>query len=263
MCSDKCPKPEEGCKPSESKGCCESSKSEGCYQLPSGGCVKFCQRPALQPLQLVTRNWHVLDACKRRRWKMADSWCVVLCGMQNKQRKVPNGEIVIPKGTVVDGASVPLPWLVSFLSFGMLRPNGILLIPSIVHDYAYKEGRLSSQGKGGGTKISRHDADWLFREMIQGINHTWFWAFIAWLAVRLGWWFGVKYNRRCGGGKVPFVELVVFLLMLSGLVGLLWWANCVAARCWGDFPWWVVILAGVLAATNLITSLVSRRKDVL
>ena len=272
MSSEKCPKPEEGCEPLESKCCCDPSepeegckpsKSEGCCKkLSSGGWVKFREWPALRPLQLVTRpGHHIYDACKRRRWKIAEDWCVVLCGT----KKVSScngcsldGKIVIPKGTVVDGASVPLPWLVSFLSCGKLRPNGILLIPSIVHDYAYRRGCLRYRNQDGTEtcrEICRDDADWLFREMIQSINHTCFWACVAWLAVRLGWWFGVEYaDTSTSRWKVRVLKTCIF----AALAVLGWALYCIG------FPWCFVVLAGVLALpvlTNVIASFFSRRKD--
>ena len=97
MCSDKCPKPEEGSEPSE---------SIRCYDW-----VKF-KWPALQPQRLVTD--HLFDAGKRRWWKIANEWYVKI---DRTKKKGFNGIIVIPEGTCVDGASVPLPWLVSPLDF--------------------------------------------------------------------------------------------------------------------------------------------------
>ena len=203
MSSEKCPKPEEGCEPSESKCCCDPSEpedgckpseSEGCCKkLPSGGWVKFRGWPALQPLRLVTN--HRFDACKRRWWKIANEWHVEIA---HTKKKDIDGTIVIREGTRVDGASVPLPWLVSLLTFGFLRPTGILLIPSIVHDYAYKHGYLCYRNQDG-TKscraICRADADWLFREMIQAINDTKLLAWVAWKAVRLGGRSHYKRNK--------------------------------------------------------------------
>ena len=244
--------PAEGRNPSESEDGCEPAKSKHCYKLPSGGSVEFCQWPLLRPLRLVTKTWR--DACKRRGWELADDWCVKVV---DTKRAILAGSIVIPKGTVVDGASVPLPWLVSFLTFGILRPNGILLIPSIVHDYAYRHGCLPYRGVGN-VKISRDDADWLFREMIDGINHTWFWAYAAWLAVRVGW-FKVQYNDAPRGGKAPIAELVFVVLALLGLAAALWWVDYVASRCWGDCPWWVIIPAVAFVVVNVLASIASRR----
>jgi hypothetical protein len=55
------------------------------------------------------------------------------------------GEIIIPQKVEghlfeLDGASIPLPWLVSLLTIGILRPLGVLLIASIVHDFAFRHG---------------------------------------------------------------------------------------------------------------------------
>ena len=273
MCDNERSEPKEGCEPSESKDGCKPSKSKCCYELPNGGCVKFCRWPLLQPLKLITGEWCPLHATKRRLWKLADDWCVALCGTK-KVSCIDNspldGEIVIPKGTIVDGASVPLPWLVSFLTFGILRPNGILLIPSIVHDYAYENGCLPYRKKGvvANRKICRDDADWLFREMIWSINHTWFWACVAWLAVRIGWLFGVKYAGKHVGPKNPFKELACAFLTIFVLVAALFVLVAVlfvlvaALWCVG-FPWCLIILIliGVPFVANVISGLISGRSD--
>ena len=248
--------PEEGRKPSEPKGCCKPSKCKRCYELPSGGWVKFRQWPLLRPLKLKTR-YRLFGACRRRLWKLADDWRVVLCGMPCTKRKVPDGKIVIPKGTITDGASVPQPWLVSFLTFGFLRPTGILLIPSIVHDYAYEHGCLRYRNEDGTEtcrEISRGDADWLFREMIRGISHTWLWACVAWLAVRAGWLLRVKYAGKRIGWKTPFKELACSFLALIVLVAalcVLVAALCVlvAAPCCVDFPLSLTLDVGTCAST--------------
>ena len=266
MSSEKCPKPEESCEPSESEGSCK--------KLPSGGWVKFRQWPALQPLQLVTEKWYRFDACKRRLWKLTEHWCVVLCNTKKASscsKSSLNGKIVIPKGTIVDGASVPLPWLVSFLTFGILRPTGILLIPSIVHDYAYKHGCLRYRNQDGTEtcrEICRDDADWLFREMIWGINRTVLWAYVAWLAVLAGRLLRVKYANKCIGRKPPRRELVyavlAFLVVLVVLcVPIAALCVLVAALWCTGFQWCLVILTltGVPFVGNVITGIVSGRSD--
>ena len=256
MCNDERSEPKEGCKPSDPEDGCELSESKGCYKLPGGGRIKFCQWPLLRPLKLTTGKLCLLDACKRRLWKLADDWCVVLCDtnrVSSCDGSPLDGEIVIPKGTIIDGASVPLPWLVSFLTFGILRPTGILLIPSIVHDYAYDHGCLRYRNEDGTEtcrEISRDDADWLFRVMIRGINHTRVWACVAWLAVRIGWLFCVKYNDKPRGGKPPYGVLVGVLVALPVLVAVLY---CVG------FLWCLTNYAFV--AMNAIIGIFSGRSD--
>ena len=62
-----------------------------------------------------------------RKWEMVEDWYFVLF----------NGDmILIPKGFQFDGASIPK--LFRFL----LSPTGILFIPGIIHDYAYKHNKL-------------------------------------------------------------------------------------------------------------------------
>ena len=134
------------------------------YNLPSGGQVSFSW-PLLQPEQLMSGR--IRDARKRRKWRLAKDWLVCLSGT-----KKLNGTIVVEEGTVVDGASISLPWLIAFLTGGILRPNGILLVPAIVHDCLYERGEatLKRAGPNKTVAVSREDADWLFREMIHGIN---------------------------------------------------------------------------------------------
>lgn len=83
--------------------------------------------PKLAPLPLRTKGlspWGKLRALatENRRWILLEDWLF----------KLPNGKIiVIPEGFILDGASVPKPlWF-------LLSPIGILLIPAIIHDYAY------------------------------------------------------------------------------------------------------------------------------
>lgn len=62
-----------------------------------------------------------------RQWKFYEDWYFKL-----------NDEIwiKIPKGFVLDGASIPKPF--RFL----LSPTGILFIPGIIHDYGYQYNKL-------------------------------------------------------------------------------------------------------------------------
>ena len=272
MSDNERPEHDEGSKPSEPKERCEPSESKGCYELSNGGWVKFCQWPVLRPLKLKTKN-RLFGASKRRLWKLADDWCIDLCSIEEVScvdDSPLNGKIVIPKGTVVDGASVPLPWLVSFLTLGILRPTGILLIPSIVHDYAYKHGCLPYRNKCvvANRSISRDDADWLFREMIRIINDTTLWANVAWLAVRIGWLFGVKYAGKHIGPKNPLVELacafLTIFVLVAALVVLAATLFVLVAALWRvGFQWClpIIILAGVPFVANIITGIASSRSE--
>jgi len=59
----------------------------------------------------------------RRRWLIVQDW----------RHQLPDHTIcLIPKGTVIDGASVPRPFN------ALVSPTGSLFIPSIIHDFGYQ-----------------------------------------------------------------------------------------------------------------------------
>ena len=160
------------------------------------------------------------SAGKRRRFRLVEEWSVCIAcrqdtvGQDTDTLREFEGTIVIPKngGVVYDGASVPLPWLVSCLSFGILRPLGILLTASIVHDYAYEHGYLpfaADDGMMEKREVQRDAVDLLFREMTSTVNRLPFWAFTAWTAVRLGW-LCIKYNGEYRTGNPPTAHLIGF-----------------------------------------------------
>ncbi len=59
-----------------------------------------------------------------RQWELTEDWSF----------KLPNDgpTVMLHKGFVFDGASIPRPL------WGLLSPTGLLLIPGLVHDYAYR-----------------------------------------------------------------------------------------------------------------------------
>lgn len=114
--------------------------------------------PKLIPIQIKTRDKPFLIRIWRwitsiRKWELSEDW----------EYKLPEDEpvIVIPKGFVFDGASIPRPL------WGLLSPTGLLLVPGLIHDFAYRydylwaldsaDLRISirrNQGNGFGTQCS-------------------------------------------------------------------------------------------------------------
>lgn len=188
--------------------------------------VKFVNLPSLRPILLNTKFVDFFKrfqgASKRRYFHLEQDWSVILNNIHYDQNL--NGTMIVPRTfqnvkTRIDGASVPVPWFVSFLSFGILRPLGIMLTASIVHDFAYEHGALLYRDASGTEKlqpVERDIADRLFLDMISTVNRMPLAAFIAWVVVRLGWFF-VKYNGQSRGGTFPslplFISLVVLLLL--------------------------------------------------
>ena len=170
-------------------------------------------------------------ATQKRRFTLAEDWEIEFQNISAPTEL--NATVVIPRehhGEVVDydGASVPMPWLVSFISMGALRPLGVMLIPSIVHDFAFRFGELVVKDRDDGTlrvvRIERHDSDKLFYNMIRTVNGDVVTATLAWLAVRLGWLFGVRYDGKRFGGRPP-LKAGFFAGMLVAAGGLLAWTK--------------------------------------
>lgn len=188
--------------------------------------IKFAEIPPIRLLTMKPKDdpgpWERLAlATQRRRFSLYDDWQLTLGDVAFDERL--NGTLVIPRrdsdGDVIkfDGASVPLPWIISMLSIGILRPLGVMLVGSIVHDYAYKYGCLE-KADGTTVPIERQVADRLFRDIISTVNNLPIVGWIAWFAVRLGWPV-VNYNGAPQGGSPPIVE---YLLLLAGVLGVIW-----------------------------------------
>ena len=168
---------------------------------------------------------HLAIATRRRRFSLFEDWTIELGDIDYSDEL--NGVVVIPardsnkKTIIFDGATIPMPWLVSLLTVGILRPLGVMLVGSIVHDYAYQFGslRLSKRDEDfKDVKISRHRADRLFRDIVGTVNRLPFVGYVAWFFVRIGWaW--VKYDGKHFGGKAPVVEYAVLVMILAAL----WW----------------------------------------
>lgn len=160
-------------------------------------------------------------ATQRRRFVLRESWQVNIHGIDHHERL--NGTIEIPhkdmRGEKIrfDGASIPVPWLVSLLTLGILRPLGVMLIASIIHDYIYRFGylRVASDGmRFESVDVSRDKADKLFRDIVGTVNGMPVVGYIGWYFIRLGWPF-IRFNNKRFGGRAPVKEYIVLLLILA------------------------------------------------
>ncbi len=190
--------------------------------------VRFSCLPSLKLVSVIVKekaSWfrHLAEATRRRFFTLDKDWHIELDNVDYKSEL--NGIITVPaeiegEPVVFDGASVPLPWLVSFLSIGILRPLGVMLTASIVHDFAFKFGYLLVSSEKGVAPIKipveRHDIDRLFRDIIGTVNQVVGVGWIAWFFVRLGW-LGVKYNGQFFGGNRPNCVLAITTIGLSFL----------------------------------------------
>ena len=200
--------------------------------------VRLPELPSLQPQVLPTRaksRWHrFIEAGRRRTFTLVRDFTIDLQGDALPENL--RGTIVIPRLTqtadnsgkqanVFDGASIPFPWIVSYLSFGVLRPLGILLAGSVVHDFAFQRGYLLVR-KNNSTELkkiplARHDADELFRMITAVLNSSRFFSRLAWHAVRLSWWV-IPYSgqNRTGDKPIQSTLLAVFSVLAALTFGV-------------------------------------------
>lgn len=163
----------------------------------------------------------LLLSTQRRCFTLNNDWSLTLGGVDYKPEL--NGKIIIPvrchtgeKPVRFDGASVPAPWLISFVSLGILRPLGVMLVGSIVHDFAYQNGYLEvidSSGNQNRIYVEREIIDRLFRDIISTVNQLPVVGWIAWFFVRVGWLFGIKYDGQPFGGKPPHLVLASVIVI--------------------------------------------------
>jgi hypothetical protein len=120
-----------------------------------------------------TRKWEVVEEYEAR--------MVMLC-------------VCIPRGFIFDGASIPKVFR------GLLSPVGILLIPGMVHDFAYRYHAIltpGNQDRHNMQPITKKNADLIFLNLANEINGKRIINRIAYLAVK---YFGHKAWNAGGTG---------------------------------------------------------------
>ena len=121
------------------------------------------------------------------------------------------------------------------LTFGILRPLGVMLTASVVHDFAFEYGVLvirDASGTDTPQPVERDVADLLFRDIISTVNRMPITAYVAWIFVRLGW-FGIKYNGQPRGGAFPLIPVAIALAVLALVIGAIqqfWFGHCLYKR---------------------------------
>ncbi len=159
--------------------------------------------PLLKPIPIPTKNrcFYVKPfvwLMEPRRWEVMEDWCYPL----RKDGQIIN--LVVPKGFDFDGASIPR------LFWFFLSPTGLLLIPGLIHDYAYRYDQLWHLDANG--KIRAFLAppknrkcywDKLFYEIGRQVNGFWLLDALAWVAVVCGGCFtwGKHLKKRKAGAS--------------------------------------------------------------
>ena len=150
------------------------------------------EMPVIIPLPIETKGkgffqkiWAWITEV--RSWKLAENWEYELKGTR----------IVIPKGFIFDGASIPRPL------WGILSPTGLLLIPGLIHDFGYRFDYLWAvipDTESGYIKIHEQAGqkywDEVFYYLGMEINGIKTINFIAWLALSTMGFLAWNANRK-------------------------------------------------------------------
>ena len=151
---------------------------------------KHLKMPELKPVPIATeKHGFTVWLHSVRTWELTENWKYTLPTSCTGGKEVT---IIIPKGFVFDGASIPRPF------WAILHPSGLLLIPALVHDFAYRCGFLWEVANPGKVRRYRHESgcknkkaksgcrkswDKLFKEIGDEVNGVKGVNWVAWLAV--------------------------------------------------------------------------------
>lgn len=136
--------------------------------------------PKIRPVPIPTKNlgfWASLKVwlLTTRKWELIEDYIIHVPGY---------GNILVPKGFIFDGASIP-----KFLR-SLVSPTGVLFIPGLIHDYGYQYGMLITIPPGGGLfdrvtwTEDQEFFDNLFRKMAKQINGMNWLDNTAWASLR-------------------------------------------------------------------------------
>ena len=148
--------------------------------------------PKLIPISIETKGKGFFKALwiwirSTRKWKFQSDWDFYL--------PETNQTYVIPKEFEFDGASVPKR-LRAYLS-----PVGLLLVPGIIHDFAYRYDYVWVRQQDGSVikadeKKGRKHWDKLFFVVGNHVNGVLIINFLAWFALALAGWMAWNNNRK-------------------------------------------------------------------
>lgn len=147
--------------------------------------------PVLKPVPIPTKNRPVFMRLlvwifEVRKWELVENWYFVL---------EDGVRIVINKGFIFDGASIPRSL------WALLSPVGLLLIPGLIHDYGYKFDLLWQVNENNSViqylnKSDRKRWDDLFRSVGRQVNGFSVIDSLAWLGLRFGGFIAWNKHRK-------------------------------------------------------------------
>lgn len=158
------------------------------------------EMPVLRPVAIPTKSQPLWVRIWRwitwvRRWSLVNDWHYEMVDPESKEgdRRL---HVIIPKEFRFDGASIPRPL------WGLLSPIGLLLVPGLLHDYAYRYDYLWVQDQTTGEIYRFREGagqkywDKLFREVGTDVNGMAIIDMLAWAALAAFGSFAWKKNRK-------------------------------------------------------------------
>lgn len=150
------------------------------------------QMPVLQPIpseirQKTPLSRYVFWVRYRRRWRVVEDWHFTL--------NTTGQTIIIPKDFEFDGVSIPK------LFHWFLSPTGVLFIPGLIHDFAYRYGYVWIVDESGSLQkyqegSDRHFWDRTFRQLGLELNQMRLLNHFARLVLLSFGWYSWKKNRQ-------------------------------------------------------------------
>jgi len=147
---------------------------------------KAIDMPHMRPIPIPTKGKGFWGGLKvwlfvSRKWEIVKDYHYIIDGQ----------ELVIPKGFVFDGASVP-----KFLHT-WLSPMGVLLVGGLIHDYGYKYQTLLCKGKKKTIGLrNQKQLDIIFRDVNIIQNGFRLINYLAYYGLRLGGFAAWNKHRK-------------------------------------------------------------------
>lgn len=145
---------------------------------------------------------------------IAQRWVVGRTFRYDVGRLGSDEEYVVPKGFEFDGASVPFP-----LTVLVPQSHSLYLAAAALHDWLYQNER---------DRLTREQADWIFREAMMVLGVNWVWAGLMWRAVRAGGWAvwgaheaGTFAQRLAKAPRPARILLIALISWPRGIAGTL------------------------------------------
>jgi|TARA_R100001463_G_scaffold120259_1_gene176273 hypothetical protein len=147
---------------------------------------KAISMPHMKPIPIPTKGKGFWGGIKvwlfvSRKWEISEDY----------HYEIDGEKLVIPKGFVFDGASVP-----KFLHT-WLSPMGVLLVGGLVHDYGYKHATLLKLSKQDSIGIkTQKELDIIFRDINIIQNGFRLINYLAYYGLRLGGFAAWNKHRK-------------------------------------------------------------------